>query len=312
MHTYICANAFSDTMATTIPTNPALYPAPESDEYAEAARMQVQWLAKHWPARFTDMSSPRGVFKGTREEWLEAAAIIMGGWIDFALTQTSRVQIHRGRSSVKAVPVSYSAWLVDRYGGKPSDYRFNPATTRYACSLMDSGMTKAGSLAHVHYMHATGNRYDEIRMSVEVGGRKRKDDSCRVADILLHEMIHTCARHHGHGGAFASMAATMGLTGRMTATVATPDLRQRIWDDVVSVLGRYPHAKVHLTPRGQRGRGSRLIKCTCPSCGFNMRTTRKWLNAGFAQQGHIGCPLGCAPPMVHPDYDPSEELLQGV
>ena len=277
-----------------------------------ALRIQTEWMAKHYPDRFRSLENPRGLFKGTREEWLEAAAIIMGGWIESAMQQTSRVQIHRGRSTVKVEPVSFRRWLVKRYGGKPSTYRFNPATTRYACSLMDAGMTKASSLAHVHFSHATGNRYDEIRMSVEMGGRDTKADSCRVADVLLHEMIHTLARFHGHSGAFKQIATTMGLEGRMTATVASEDLHRRIWDGVVSRLGRYPHAKVHLTPRGQRGKGSRLIKCTCPDCGFNMRTTRKWLNAGFAVQGHISCPLGCPAPMIHPDFDPSEELLEGL
>lgn len=276
------------------------------------ARIQAEWMAKHYPERFQTLENPRGLFKGTREEWLEAAAIIMGGWIEYAMTQKSRVQIHRGRSTVKVEPVAFRRYLVNRFGGTPSTYRFNPSKTRYACSLMDSGMVKASSLAHVHFSHATGNRYDEIRMSVEMGGRDTKADSCRVADVLLHEMIHTLARFHGHSGAFKQIATTMGLEGRMTATTASEDLRLRIWDGVVSRLGRYPHAKVHLTPRGQRGKGSRLIKCTCPGCGFNMRTTRKWLNAGFAVQGHISCPLGCPAPMVHPDYAPPEELLEAL
>jgi len=258
------------------PTNPALYPLTEG-EATRAGLYQAEWMQQHYPDRFLDLSMPRGVFKGSREEWLEAAAIIMGGWLNFALSSKQRYTLYRGKASVKAVPVSFLKHLVDTYGGKPSEYQFNPQKVRYACSLQDGGMSTGRALAHVHYAHATGNNYHEIRMSVELGGRKRKGDSARVADVLLHEMIHTCATRHGHGGAFKQLAQNIGLVGPMTATMASPALATRIWDEVVSVLGRYPHNEVQLTARGQRGKGSRLKKCICMKCGFNFRTTEKWI-----------------------------------
>ena len=278
----------------TTTTNPALWP--QTNEEIEARDASIKaWEGRHWPARFDSLLNPKGIFKGTREEWLEAAAIIMGGWIDYALHQKSRVTISKGRTESKLLPITLQAWLISTYGGKPSTYAFNPKTTAYACSLQASGMAKASSLAHVHYAHATGNKHDEIRMSVELGGRKNKDESSRVADVLLHEMVHTCAVHHGHKGAFRVIAQTMGMKGKMTATVASDDLRLRIWDDVVTRLGRYPHASVRLIRRGQRGKGSRLIKCLCPKCGFNFRTTQKWINATMTRPDALPvlhCPDG--------------------
>lgn len=274
--------------------NMALWPQ-TTEEQNERAAVLSAWEAKHWPARFDALCNARGVFKGTREEWLEAAAVIMGGWIDYALSRHDRFTVHKGRTATKVMPVTLLRHLCDQFGGKPSDYRFNPKTTAYACSLQSSGMAKASSLAHVHYAHATGNSHDEIRMSVELGGRGKKDESCRVADVLLHEMLHTCARHHGHRGAFKQLATALGLTGPMTATYATEDLRLRIWDDVVTRLGRYPHKAVRLVPRGQRGKGSRLIKCTCPACGFNFRTTQKWLTAA---DNEMRCPIGKSVPCI--------------
>jgi len=274
---------------THTPENMALWPQ-TNEEQEERRKILAAYEAKHYPERFLALENPQGIFKGTREEWLEAAAVIMGGWIDYALSQNNRVSVHKGRTSFKVESVTFGRWLCDRYGGKISDYRFNPKTTRYACSLQASGMAKASSLAHVHYAWATGNRFDEIRMSVELGGRQRKGESSRVADVLLHEMIHTCAVHHGHAGAFKQLATTMGLAGPMTATHASDDLAARIWDDVVSRLGRYPHKAVHMTPRGKRGKGSRLKKCLCPSCGFNFRTTQKWLSAA---DHFLRCPIGC-------------------
>ena len=131
-------------------------------------------------------------------------------------------------------------------------------------------MTQSGELAHVHFKHATGNNYDEIRMGVQVGGRRLKLDSARVADILLHEIIHTLCPQAGHRGAFRYIAQHMGLEGKMTATVAGDDLA--------------------LIPRGKRGKGSRSIKCQCTNleCLFTMRTTRKWIErAGFV----LSCPI---------------------
>jgi hypothetical protein len=251
------------------------------DENLRAGLFEVEWMAKHYPDRFHGLSNPKGIFNGTREEWLEAAAIIMGGWLNYSLTTTQVLSLYRGKAKRKVVPVSFLKHLVDTYGGRPSEYQFNPSKVRYSCSLQGAGLSQGKALAHVHYAQSTGNSYHEIRMGVQLGGRKLKGDSARVADVLLHEMIHTCATRAGHGGAFKQIAQNIGLRGKMTATVASDALRARIWDDVVSVLGRYPHKKVHLTPRGERGKGSRLKKAECLACGFNFRTTEKWIRANM-------------------------------
>lgn len=253
----------------------------DTDEQTEAGMFQLAFMAKHYPERFHTLHNPKGIFNGTREEWLEAAAIIMGGWLNYALTSQTMTTFYRGKTSFKALQVSFLRHLVDTYGGKPSDYLFNPTKVRYSCSLQDGGMTQGRALAHVHYAASTGNAYHEVRMGVQLGGRKLKGDSARVADVLLHEMIHTCATRHGHGGAFKRIAQNIGLRGKMTATIASDELSARIWDEVVSVLGRYPHKAVHLTPRGQRGKGSRLKKVECLACGLNFRTTGKHIRANM-------------------------------
>lgn len=225
--------------------------------------------------------NPKGIYKGTREEWLEDAMNIMGDWINELLYT---IVVYQGKK------MTFLRHLITKWGGKPTDYRFNGNKVKVSVSLQDGGMVKSRALAHVHYAHATGNNYHEIRMSVELGGRKLKADSMRVADILLHEMIHTCAVFHGHRRAFRDIAIGVGLTGKMTSTRATDCLNDRIKSEVVDILGKYPHARVQLIPRGQRGKGSRLIKCICVECEFNFRTTRKWINKA---QGSLACPIGC-------------------
>lgn len=252
--------------------------------------------------RLNAMCSPRGVFKGTREEWLEAAALIMGTWINDALNQTGRTTYNRKKDASKYVPTTTSlkVYLAKTYGGKPKDYTFQSKTIRYATSLMGgTGINESGALAHCHFMHATGNGYHEIRMGVHVGGRKTKDESSRVADILLHEILHTCNPRAGHKGSFAVMARTVGLEGALTATTASDELRSKIWEEVVTRLGKYPHDAVTLTPRGKRGKGSRSIKVQCQHCEFTMRTTRVWIDKAL---GRMICPLGCSTIYGEDDY----------
>ena len=287
---------------------PYPYPALLVAEATPEGDLYEVFTATHGLPVLLEKSSPRGVYKGTREEWLEAAAIIMGGLINHGMTLKNRSTCYRGKTSFKRNAVSFDRYLAHTFGGKPKDYHFKPDKVRYACSLQDTGMAASNALAHVHFAHATGNNHHEIRMGVHVGGRKLKDDSTRVADILLHEMIHTCAPRAGHGGAFNAICHQMGLSGKMTATVASDELRTVLWDKVTSCLGKYPHQAVKLIPRGQRGKGSRLIKVTCPECSFNMRTTRKWIIKAYEENDGLSCPIGHGH-MIHPEFTLPEVML---
>jgi len=236
----------------------------------------------------TEKRYPKGIYKGTREEWLEEAMHIMGEWINEFNVETCFKNNN--------ISQTQNQYMVKQWGYKPNHYKFNAKNIKVSCSLQSGGIkgSKGGSLAHIHYAHATGNSMHEIRMSVELGGRKLKADSNRVADVLLHEMIHSCAVHHGHRRAFKHIAQGVGLTGKMTQTFASEKLEARIKSEVVDVLGKYPHKKVHLTPRGQRGKGSRLVKCEC-SCGCIIRLTRKWIDMAHTPEGghpFIYCPIG--------------------
>ena len=288
---------------------PCPYPALLVPEGTLEATAYTAFTVKHGLTVLLEKSSPRGVYKGTREEWLEAAAIIMGGLINHGMTLKNRSTVYRGKTSFKRNAVSFDRYLSTTYGGKPKDYHFKPNKVRYACSLQDTGMAASNALAHVHFAHATGNNHHEIRMGVHVGGRQLKDDSARVADILLHEMIHTCAPRSGHGGAFKAIAHQMGLVGKMTATVASEECRTALWEQVVTRLGKYPHQAVKLTPRGQRGKGSRLIKVICPTCAFNMRTTRKWIIKAYEDNDGLSCPIGHGY-MIHPEFTLPEVMLE--
>jgi len=254
--------------------------------------------------RFEPLYSPKGVFKGTREEWLEVSGNIMGSWIDEDMNAPIIVG-RQGRLNKSNDTMLLKNYLSSRYGFKPSSYTFKAQKIRYSCSLQDTGMVASSSLAHVHLKASTGNNYDEIRMGVHVGGRKLKNDSIRVCDILLHEIIHTLCPQAGHRGAFRYIATFMGLEGKMTATSASDDLAKRIKNEVIDVIGKYPHMAIQLTPRGKRGKGSRSIKCQCrnPHCLFVMRTTKKWLEMATYD---LMCPICHDGPMIIEGYTAPE------
>lgn len=65
------------------------------------------------------------------------------------------------------------------------------------------------------------------------------DDILRLLDVLVHELIHACGIH-GHGKDFRKVALSLGLAGKMQATVASEGLKERL-KPVAEALGPYPH-----------------------------------------------------------------------
>lgn len=134
------------------------------------------------------------------------------------------------------------------------------------------------------------------------------DDAVEILATLAHELIHAasdCA--DGHGPGFKKYAVGFGLTGKMTATYASPELVT--WLKLVAkTLGPYPHAKTQIfankrkrllnptTPepspapgdggkissgRGKQATSMLKVECGNPTCGFICRTTAKNLDMGM-------------------------------
>lgn len=101
------------------------------------------------------------------------------------------------------------------------------------------------------------------------------DEATRALDVLAHELVHaTLGGLAGHKKEFKKCAVSIGLTGKMTATTAGETLQAWL-NELVEELGEYPHAK--LDTSGRKKQGTRLIKVECAECGYNLRTTAKWL-----------------------------------
>lgn len=107
-------------------------------------------------------------------------------------------------------------------------------------------------------------------------------DSSRVADILIHEIIHaTIGLDKKHGKVFKQCATKVGLEGKMTATTASEGLKSKI-AEWVSVIGNYPHAELNASHSSNgKKQTTRMVKCECDYCGYTVRLSRKWLSVAI-------------------------------
>ena len=115
------------------------------------------------------------------------------------------------------------------------------------------------------------------------------DEPTRVLDVLLHELIHASGIT-GHGADFRKIALAVGLTGKMTATVAGPELTKRL-ATMVKQLGAYPHPTMLDHEEGakkKKPRGKAHIRCISPVD----ETYSAWVPAkGFEMHGAPLCPI---------------------
>lgn len=111
------------------------------------------------------------------------------------------------------------------------------------------------------------------------------DDSIRVLDVLAHELVHAvnfaAGDACGHKGAFVRIAKAIGLTGKMTATVAGDDLKEHL-TAIAEDLGDYPHGALMAGAPGADGpkkQGTRMLKVVCAEDeDYKVRMTRKMID----------------------------------
>ncbi len=104
------------------------------------------------------------------------------------------------------------------------------------------------------------------------------NDPSRVLEVLLHEMIHAACPNDGHRGAFPRIAKRVGLTGRMTATVAGPELKTKLDGFLADRLPPMPPGYGDLAPVRKK-QSTRMRKYVCPECGQIIRAATDELYA---------------------------------
>jgi hypothetical protein len=117
-------------------------------------------------------------------------------------------------------------------------------------------------------------------------------DAVDVLGVLIHELIHAWDNGaSGHKGnvkkreGFRWLATAVGLEGKMTATTIGYDLGNKLVP-MSDALGQYPHSALRVAGN-VKTQSTRMLKLECPSDGYIVRTTQKWLDVGVPT-----CPCG--------------------
>lgn len=108
----------------------------------------------------------------------------------------------------------------------------------------------------------------------------------QIAAILAHELVHAAVGiAAGHGTAFKRIAIGLGLVGPMRATTPGAPFLATV-TPILAAAGPLPHARLDTGSATTRPKkqATRLLKCECETCGYTVRTARKWLET-------IGAPL---------------------
>ena len=159
-----------------------------------------------------------------------------------------------------------------------------PAALRISCGwpshrALASPSSKSRAIGQCWPTQASADGHNEIFISPCIS------DAAQVAAVLVHELAHAAVGcQHGHKGPFRCCALRVGLTGKMTQTTATPQLAERL-NALAAEIGPYPHATLDRSQAKKQG--TRMLKLTCPQCGYTVRTTRQWIEKGMPT-----CPCG--------------------
>lgn len=159
-----------------------------------------------------------------------------------------------------------------------------PRQIRVSCGFPSTAM-RSGAIGECWISTASADGTFEILIHPKLA------DPVKVFEVLIHELCHATAGAFNHGVNFQKIAKTMHLQaigrGRepWKATEGDADFIPT-YADIITSLGDYPHAELK-SDRQIKKQTTRLLKATCPSCGYTVRLTSKW-----AAQGLPTCPCG--------------------
>jgi hypothetical protein len=159
-----------------------------------------------------------------------------------------------------------------------------PRQIRVSCGFPSTAM-RSGAIGECWISTASADGTFEILIHPKLA------DPVKVFEVLIHELCHATAGAFNHGVNFQKIAKTMHLQaigrGRepWKSTEGDADFIPT-YADIITSLGDYPHAELK-SDRQIKKQTTRLLKATCPSCGYPVRLTSKW-----AAQGLPTCPCG--------------------
>lgn len=131
------------------------------------------------------------------------------------------------------------------------------------------------------------------------------DGTAHICDVLTHELVHAAVGlDAGHNQHFKRVSTSLGLTGKLTATVAGEGWYA--WAlPIIAELGDMPYGALsgeHSSARKKQT--AALLKVECPVCGFLARVTKKHI----APHAFLNCPVPeCLGEFVCEELDGAED-----
>lgn len=142
---------------------------------------------------------------------------------------------------------------------KPAGYPVDLNKLKVSCGFTSYGGKRNAAIGQCFADRVNG--FNEIFIHPVLA------DESRVGDVLAHEMIHAYDNcKNGHRGPFRRIAKAIGLTGKMTATIASDEMKIKL-AKIQKKLGKYPHEALDYKPKKKQG--TRMIKVECPDCGYD-------------------------------------------
>ena len=168
----------------------------------------------------------------------------------------------------KAVP------MFDKSGFKISEIR---TKLKPSCSMMvgQRKSSKLGAIGQHLPTNWNAKKNHELLISPTL------EDGVQVVGVLIHEMCHAIQSHlyhdekgrltvKPHGKEFRKIAQSVLLTGKMTATTESPELKILI-ENWITEIGKYPHDKISFDDRKKQS--TRNLLLWCPDCNWSLRTS---------------------------------------
>ena len=164
----------------------------------------------------------------------------------------------------------------------PAGYPVNLDKVKVSCGFTTQGGKKNAAIGQC--FNDKTNGFNEIFIHPVLA------DESRVGDVLAHEMIHAYDNcKHGHRGPFRRIAKAIGLTGKMTATIASDEMKVKL-AKIQKKLGKYPHEALDYKPRKKQG--TRNLKIECPKCAdtspYFVRMSKTMFEKGAPKCGQCG------------------------
>jgi hypothetical protein len=137
--------------------------------------------------------------------------------------------------------------------------------------------SRSGTLGETHADIESADGSIETMISPELA------DPAEVFLELLAQLSHAADGAMGLNSTYGAVCTAMGLlpdgpaSKRWARTVAGPDCGER-YSAIIECLGDYPHAAL---ARARKVQSTNMLKLICPSCGYVVRSTNKWINLGL-------------------------------